>query len=98
MPSRILKLATDLRAWFTRDADAALRQIDGLDIGWGGVQRRATARMIDSLTDADRFGVLAFDHQVEMPPVCGGGLVAPGGTITYNLYTPKEGAFITATF
>jgi SAM-dependent methyltransferase len=34
-----------LRAWFTRDADAVLRQIDGLDIGWGGVQRWATARM-----------------------------------------------------
>jgi SAM-dependent methyltransferase len=34
-----------LRAWFTRDADALLRQIDGLDIGWGGVQRWATARM-----------------------------------------------------
>jgi len=24
---------------------------------------------------------------------CGGGLVAPGGSITYNLYTPHEGAF-----
>jgi ubiquinone/menaquinone biosynthesis C-methylase UbiE len=34
-----------LRAWFTCDADAVLRQIDGLDIGWGGVQRWATARM-----------------------------------------------------
>jgi ubiquinone/menaquinone biosynthesis C-methylase UbiE len=39
-----------LRAWFTRDADALLRQIDGLDIGWGGVQRCATARM-PSLSD-----------------------------------------------
>jgi SAM-dependent methyltransferase len=34
-----------LRAWFTRDADALLREIDGLDIGWGGVQRWAAARM-----------------------------------------------------
>jgi SAM-dependent methyltransferase len=34
-----------LRAWFTRSADPILRVIDGLDIGWGGVQRWATARM-----------------------------------------------------
>jgi len=34
-----------LRAWFTRDADPVLRQVDGLDIGWGGVQCWATARM-----------------------------------------------------
>jgi ubiquinone/menaquinone biosynthesis C-methylase UbiE len=34
-----------LRAWFTRGADPILRVIDGLDIGWGGVQRWATARM-----------------------------------------------------
>ena len=34
-----------LRAWFTRDADPVLRQIDGLDIGWGGVQCWATARV-----------------------------------------------------
>lgn len=41
----ILSRERALRAWFTRDADAVLRQIDGLDIGWGGVQRWATARM-----------------------------------------------------
>jgi ubiquinone/menaquinone biosynthesis C-methylase UbiE len=41
----ILSRERALRAWFTRDADAMLRQIDGLDIGWGGVQRWATARM-----------------------------------------------------
>jgi SAM-dependent methyltransferase len=35
----------ELRTWFTRDADPMLRQIDGLDIGWGGVQRWATATM-----------------------------------------------------
>jgi ubiquinone/menaquinone biosynthesis C-methylase UbiE len=34
-----------LRDWFTQDADPILRQVDGLDIGWGGVQRWATARM-----------------------------------------------------
>jgi len=34
-----------LRAWFTRDADPILAEIDGLDIGWGDVQRWAAARM-----------------------------------------------------
>jgi SAM-dependent methyltransferase len=34
-----------LRAWFTRDADPVLAQVDGLDIGWSGVQRWATAQM-----------------------------------------------------
>lgn len=34
-----------LREWFTRNCDPALRDVDGLDIGWGGVQRWATARM-----------------------------------------------------
>jgi SAM-dependent methyltransferase len=41
----ILSRERVLRAWFTRDADTVLREIDGLDIGWGGVQRWATARM-----------------------------------------------------
>lgn len=41
----IQRREAQLRAWFTRDADAVLRPIDGLDIGWGGVQRWATARM-----------------------------------------------------
>lgn len=43
--SQILARERELRAWFTRHADPLLRQIDGLDIGWGGVQRWATARM-----------------------------------------------------
>ena len=43
--SQILTREQALRAWFTRDADPVLAQIDGLDIGWGGVQRWATARM-----------------------------------------------------
>lgn len=34
-----------LRAWLTADRDRLLQEIDGLDIGWGGVQRWATARM-----------------------------------------------------
>ncbi len=43
--SEILAREQALRAWFTRNADPVLAQIDGLDIGWGGVQRWATARM-----------------------------------------------------
>ncbi|HZC27199.1 MAG TPA: VWA domain-containing protein, partial [Actinopolymorphaceae bacterium] len=36
--------------------------------GWKMVTaRRATARMLDTLTGADRFAVLAFDHDVETP-------------------------------
>jgi ubiquinone/menaquinone biosynthesis C-methylase UbiE len=35
----------DLRAWLFRDQDPLLRTINGLDIGWGGVQRWATGRM-----------------------------------------------------
>jgi SAM-dependent methyltransferase len=34
-----------LRAWFTEGADPILAEIDGLDIGWGGVQRWATAQL-----------------------------------------------------
>jgi SAM-dependent methyltransferase len=34
-----------LRDWFTRGCDPIQRVVDGLDIGWGGVQRWATARM-----------------------------------------------------
>ncbi len=37
--------------------------------GWKMVAaRRAAARIVDSLTSADRFGVLAFDHAIERPP------------------------------
>jgi len=43
--SQILLREQALRNWFTRDADPVLREIDGLDIGWGGVQRWATAHM-----------------------------------------------------
>jgi hypothetical protein len=34
-----------LRAWFTRNCDPLQKTIDGLDIGWGGVQRWATTGM-----------------------------------------------------
>jgi SAM-dependent methyltransferase len=36
-----------LRDWFTRSAVGPERTIDGLDIGWGGVQRWATSVMPD---------------------------------------------------
>jgi SAM-dependent methyltransferase len=41
----ILKREDALREWFTRGKDPITKIIDGLDIGWGGVQRWATARM-----------------------------------------------------
>jgi SAM-dependent methyltransferase len=34
-----------LRAWFTQSCDPVQKVVDGLDIGWGGVQRWATMRM-----------------------------------------------------
>ena len=34
-----------LRAWFTQGCDRVQGVVDGLDIGWGSVQRWATARM-----------------------------------------------------
>ncbi|HWG26194.1 VIT domain-containing protein [Actinospica sp.] len=44
--------------------------------GWKMVAaRRAAARIIDTLTDADRFSVLLFDHSVERPPALPAGLV-----------------------
>jgi Ca-activated chloride channel homolog len=45
--------------------------------GWKMVAaRRAVARMVDSLTDRDRFLVLAFDNRIEAPPALGDGLLA----------------------
>jgi len=41
----ILAKERALRRWFTRDADPILAEIDGLDIGWGGVQRWITFRL-----------------------------------------------------
>src|SRR2546425_3750696 len=36
-----------LRSWLVKGRDPIIQEIDGLDIGWGGVQRWATARMAD---------------------------------------------------
>ena len=45
--------------------------------GWKMVAaRRALARMVDTLTDHDRFTVLAFDDAIETPPGAGQALVA----------------------
>ncbi len=43
--AEILRREEALRRWFIRDCDPIRREIDGLDIGWGGVQRWATARL-----------------------------------------------------
>lgn len=44
--------------------------------GWKMVAaRRAAARIIDTLTDADRFSVLLFDHVIERPDTLPAGLV-----------------------
>jgi Ca-activated chloride channel family protein len=45
--------------------------------GWKIVAaRRAAARIVDTLTGADRFAVLSFDHEVAAPPDLPPGLVA----------------------
>jgi SAM-dependent methyltransferase len=41
----IIKREERLRAWFTQECDPVQKVVDGLDIGWGGVQRWATARI-----------------------------------------------------
>ena len=44
--------------------------------GWKMVAaRRAAARVVDTLTDGDRFAVLTFDHQIDRPDDLGTGLV-----------------------
>jgi Ca-activated chloride channel family protein len=46
--------------------------------GWKMVAaRRAAARMLDTLGDADRFAVLAFDNAVEQPPALDGERLVP---------------------
>lgn len=45
LEAAIVEREDRLREWFVRGADPILEAIDGLDIGWGGVQRWATARM-----------------------------------------------------
>ena len=43
----IISRERELREWFTQGKDEVMREIDGLDIGWGGSQRWATAVMPD---------------------------------------------------
>ncbi|GIJ47737.1 hypothetical protein Val02_46230 [Virgisporangium aliadipatigenens] len=44
--------------------------------GWKMISaRRAAARIVDTLTDADRFAVLTFDHHVDRPAGLSAGLV-----------------------
>ena len=45
MSTGIAEREAQLRGWFTRGCDPIQEVVDGLDIGWGGVQRWATARM-----------------------------------------------------
>jgi SAM-dependent methyltransferase len=42
---RIIEQENRLRDWFTQECDPIQAVVDGLDIGWGGAQRWATARM-----------------------------------------------------
>src|SRR2546430_10042036 len=41
----ILGREETLRSWLVKGRDPIIQAIDGLDIGWGGIQRWATARM-----------------------------------------------------
>src|SRR3989442_13622406 len=43
----ILGREETLRSWLVKGRDPIIQEIDGLDIGWGGVQRWTTARMAD---------------------------------------------------
>lgn len=45
--AEIVRHEDRLRTWFTETADGPRRVVDGLDIGWGGVQRWATSIMPD---------------------------------------------------
>jgi Ca-activated chloride channel homolog len=66
------------RAARPRDVALVLDR-SGSMAGWKMVAaRRAAARMLDTLGDADRFAVLAFDDLVERPPALDAGLVAAG--------------------
>ncbi len=62
----------------TRPRDVVLLlDRSGSMTGWKMVAaRRAAARIVDTLTDTDRFAVLLFDHVVERPPGLPTGLTA----------------------
>lgn len=42
---RIIQKEVSLREWFTRDCNSVMKAIDGLDIGWSGLQRWVTAHL-----------------------------------------------------
>ena len=53
--------------------------------GWKMVAaRRALARMVDTLSDRDRFTVLAFDDRIETPPESGGRLMPATNRLRYR--------------
>jgi Ca-activated chloride channel family protein len=53
--------------------------------GWKMVAaRRALARMIDTLTEHDRFTVFAFDDRIETPPELGSHLVAAADRLRFR--------------
>jgi Ca-activated chloride channel homolog len=53
--------------------------------GWKMVAaRRAAARIVDTLTDDDRFAVLTFDHEVDRPSTLAAGLVAASDRHRYR--------------
>ncbi|HEY0808024.1 MAG TPA: VIT domain-containing protein [Pseudonocardiaceae bacterium] len=59
-----------------RDVVLVLDRSGSMD-GWKMVAaRRAAARIVDTLTSADRFAVLTFDNYAETPPTLPPGLVA----------------------
>ncbi|MDP9075321.1 MAG: VIT and VWA domain-containing protein [Actinomycetota bacterium] len=68
-----------------RDVVLVLDRSGSMD-GWKMVAaRRAAARIVDSLTSADRFALLAFDHQVERPDqLPGHGLVVASDRNRYR--------------
>ncbi len=65
-----------LPATFRRRDVVVLLDRSGSMSGWKmAAARRAAARLIDTLTDRDRFGLILFDHQVEEPAPSAGQLV-----------------------
>ena len=50
------------------DPDADSRLVNIATRGLVPAARRAVARMVDSLTERDRFALLAFDNLIETPP------------------------------
>ena len=61
----ILEKEDNLRAWFTQECDPVRKVVDGLDIGWGGVQRWATGRI--SIPATGRPGFLPDNGQLDSP-------------------------------